>query len=231
MGHWTDLGVVILAALIQAGLQFGVGAMVALYHESARKHVVKQTRSLVSSFLAGAGTLTFLALATVTFVIANFFGGPLEPGVLAITVGILVGFAVVMWLFYYRTDVAGALWLPRPVANFVNARARTTESNTEAFSLGVLTMFGEAPFVIVLMILAGSSIADFGLAWRPVVVALYTVITIAPLVAIRSAVHNGHSAQLIEKWRLRNRVFLMVTTGLGFLVLAGFILAFRILGN
>jgi hypothetical protein len=231
MEYWLDLSIVGLAALVHATLQLGVGSLVLLYHESARKHVQKTTKSLVSSFMAGIGAMVFLGLASTAFVITNFFGGGLVVKILAAVIGLLVALAVTVWCFYYRAGSTSELWLPRSVAEFIDMRARMTESNTEAFSLGVLAYIGELPFVLILSVVAGNSLADLPELWRPVGAAIYTLIAILPLIVVRAAAKTGKTAQMIQKWRLNNQTFLIVVSGLGFATLGAFIFAFRVLGN
>jgi hypothetical protein len=229
MENLVDLGIIGLAALIHASFQLGTGSLVLLYHESARKHVQKTTKSLVSSYIAGIGTMTFLGLATTGFLILNTFGGAMPAGQLVGIIGILLLMALIVWLFYYRRGSEGELWLPRGVAKFISGRARATENNTEAFSLGLLTSFGEIPFVAVLMLVAGDGVAEVADHWRPIVVAIYTAIAILPMAVMRMAIHKGKTAQNIQAWRMHNRRFLLGISTLGFIVLAWFILAFRVL--
>jgi len=230
MENLVDIGIIALAALVHASLQLGIGSLVLLYHESSNRHVTDKTKSLVSSFLSGVGTIIFLALSSTAFLISNFFGGSLKVEILAIVITLLVAFACAMWFCYYRRGSTTELWLPKTVARYISSRARATNNNTEAFALGILTCFGEAPFVLILFMVAGNSIADFEMAWRPVVAALYTVVAILPLVVARLAIRKGKNAHDIQRWRIANRVFIMSMSGVGFLVLGAFLFAFRIMG-
>ena len=64
---------VFLAALIHASMQLGLGALLLLYHASLGKHIKKKTRNLVDSYIAGIGTLVFLGLGAVAFIIGRYF--------------------------------------------------------------------------------------------------------------------------------------------------------------
>ena len=64
---------VILAAFVQASLQLQLGSLLLLYHASLGKHVRKKTKSIVSSYIAGIGTLTFLAIAAISFMFDRYF--------------------------------------------------------------------------------------------------------------------------------------------------------------
>lgn len=56
---------VLLAALIHASLQVQLGTLLLLYHASLGKHIKKRTKTIVSSYIAGIGTLVFLSIAAV----------------------------------------------------------------------------------------------------------------------------------------------------------------------
>jgi len=230
MEYWLDLSIVALAAVVHATLQLGVGSLVLLYHESSRKHIRKATKSIVSSYIAGIGMMIFLGLASTAFVIHNFFTTGLALEVLAAVIGVLAAFAILIW-FFCRQNTSNEDHMPRKVAEFVDARARITENNTEAFSLGVLTYMGEMPFVLVLALVAGSSIAELPDMWRPIVAGLYTIVAILPMIIVRIAVKRGKTAIAMQKWRAHNKLFLLFVSGAGFAILGAFIFVFRVLGN
>ena len=143
---------VFLAAVIHATLQLELGTLLLLYHASLGKHVKKRTKNLVSSYIAGVGSLVFLGIAAVAFILDRYFEKPLWTEELIIVVAMLVALAIATWGFYYRRGKSTELWLPRSVARFIDKRAKETNSNTEAFSLGVLTSLAEMPFTLVLTV-------------------------------------------------------------------------------
>ena len=148
---------VFLAAVIHATLQLSLGALLLLYHASLGKHVRKKTRFLVDSYISGLGTLVFLSLGAIIFILDRYFGKPLYIEELVIVVGMLVALAIAAWFVYYRRGKSTELWLPRSVARFIDKRAKLTNSNTEAFSLGLLTSLAEMPFTLVLFVVAANS--------------------------------------------------------------------------
>ena len=230
MSEILSIATIALAGLVHATLQLGLSCLLLLYHESMGKHVRKRTRRLVSSFISGSGILVFLLLAATCFIISNIFNGALTAEILAIAIGILAALAIVMWFFYYKTSKSTELWLPKVVARFVDSRAKTTNSNTEAFSLGILTCFAELPFIIILILIAGNSILELPTTHQTLMVAVYTIISIIPFIVLRFAIRSGKTVVDIQKWRLRNKTFLRIISGVGFLVLGLFLFAFKILG-
>lgn len=223
------LGEVILAALVHASLQVQLGALLLLYHASLGKHVRKKTKTIVSSYIAGIGTLVFLGVAATCFLFDRYFGKALYPEEIVIVVSMLIAIAVIIWSFYYKRGKSTELWLPRSVANYIDRRAKQTESNTEAFSLGVLTSLAEMPFTLVLMVVAANSILKLPIFWQLIAVVVYTVIAILPPTILRFAVRRGESIANIQRWRVKHKLFMRVLSGVGFLVLGLFLFAFEVL--
>jgi hypothetical protein len=142
----------------------------------------------------------------------------------------LVALAIAAWAFYYRRGKSTELWLPRTVARFIDKRAKETNSNTEAFSLGVLTSLAEMPWTMVLFVVAANSIIVLPSECQLLAVALYTIITIIPPMVLRIAIRKGQTVVDIQRWRVKHKSFMRVITGVGFLVLGFFIFAFEVLG-
>lgn len=145
-----------------------------------------------------------------------------------IVVGMLVALAVATWAIYYRRGRSTELWLPRTVAKFIDNRAEATNSNTEAFSLGILTSLAEMPFTMVLFLIAGNSLLRLDPNQQLLAVAIYTILAVLPLVILRIAIRHGKTVVDVQRWRVNHKMFLRVITGLGFLALAIFIFGFEV---
>lgn len=220
---------VFLAAVIHATLQLELGALLLLYHASIGKHVRKKTKHLVSSYISGIGTLILLSLAAIAFAFDRYFGKALYVEELMIIVGMLVALAIASWIFYYRRGRSTELWLPRSVARFIDKRAKLTNSNTEAFSLGLLTSLAEMPFTLVLLVIAANSILELPYLHQLIAVAVYAIIAILPSIILRFAIRRGQTVVDIQRWRVKHKTFFRILTGAGFLVLAFFIFSFEVL--
>lgn len=220
---------VFLAAMIHATLQLSLGSLLLLYHASLGKHVKKKTRFLVDSYIAGLATLVFLMLATMIFILDRYFEKALYVEELVIVIGMLVALAIAMWVFYYRRGKSTELWLPRSVARFINRRAKETNSNTEAFSLGLLTSLAEMPFTIVLIVVAANSIMVLPPLYQILAVALYAVVTIIPPTILRLMIRKGQTVVDVQRWRVKHKMFFSILTGVGFLVLGFFLFTFEVL--
>lgn len=220
---------VVLAAFVHASLQVQLGSLLLLYHASLGKHVRKKTKTIVSFYIAGIATLVFLAVSATCFVFDRYFGKALYPEEIVIVVSMLVAIAFIVWIFYYKRGKSTELWLPRSVARFIDRRAKETNSKTEAFSLGVLTSLAEMPFTLVLFIVAANSVLKLHGAWQILAVLLYSLITIIPPIILRIFVHKGETITNIQRWRVKNKTFLRVLSGAGFLILAFFLFSFEVL--
>ena len=201
-----------------------------LYHASLGKHIKKKTRNLVSNYILGSALLVVLILSTIIFLIATFTNGSLSTKSLAILAAVLLMLAISIWLFYYRSRQTTELWLPKSISRYINRRAKLTESNIEAFSLGMLTAFAEMPFSIVLMIVAGNSVVLLPFEWQFLSVLGYAFVAILPLFILRVSIRRGNTVVDVQKWRLKNKNFFKVLSGTLFLTLAIFIIAFKVLG-
>ncbi len=220
---------VILAAFVHASLQVQLGSLLLLYHASLGKHVRKKTKTMVTAYIFGIATLVFLAVAAACFVFDRYFGKALYPEEIVVVVSMLVAIAVIVWGFYYKRGKSTELWLPRSVARFINRRAKETNSKTEAFSLGVLTSLAEMPFTLVLFIVAANSVLKLDGAWQIVAVLIYSFISIIPPIILRLCVRKGETIVNIQRWRVKNKTFLRILSGAGFLVLGIFLFSFEVL--
>lgn len=201
-----------------------------LYHASLGKHIKKKTRNLVSNYILGSALLVVLFLSTIIFLIATFTNGSLSTKSLAILAAVLLMLAISIWLFYYRSRQTTELWLPKSISRYINRRAKLTESNIEAFSLGMLTAFAEMPFSIILMVVAGNSVVLLPFEWQFLSVLGYAFVAILPLFILRVSIRRGNTVVDVQKWRLKNKNFFKVLSGTLFLTLAIFIIAFKVLG-
>ncbi len=226
----VQFGVILLAGIVHASLQLELGALLLLYHASLGKHIKQKTKDLVSNYILGSAMLVILFVSTIIFLISSVSYTSLSTESIAVLAAVLLMLAVLIWLFYYRSRQTTELWLPKSIARYINKRAKLTDSNIEAFSLGMLTAFSEMPFSLVLMVLAADSIVLMPFEIQFLVVLLYAFISVLPLFILRFFIKRGSTVVDIQKWRMRNRNFFKVLSGTLFLTLAIFVIAFRVLG-
>lgn len=220
---------VFLAAVVHATLQLQLGTLLLLYHSSIGKHVKKKTKNLIDSYISGVGTLVFLMLAAMVFILDRYFEKSLYIEEIVIVSGMLVALAIAVWAFYYRRGKSTELWLPRSVARFIDKRAKETNNNTEAFSLGMLTSLAEMPFTLVLLFVAANSIMKLPFLYQIIAVAVYTIITIIPPTVMRLAIRKGQTVVDVQRWRVKHKMFFRILSGVGFVVLGCFLFTFEVL--
>lgn len=231
MIDYASVGTVLLSALIHASLQLSLGSLLLLYHSSLGKHIRKKTKHLVTHFISGVTLMILLVLSSLCFAIAALSGGTLSPGWVLACSSILFVLAFCAWFLYYRSGRSTELWLPRSVSRFITFRAKITNSNTEAFSLGLLVGFAEMPFSLILSVVAANSILALPELWQIIMILVYTLIAISPLAILRLCIRRGQTVADVQKWRTKNKLFLKFLTGTGFLVLAVFLIAFEVMGR
>ncbi len=229
MIDFTSLGIIILAAATHATLQLGLGGLLLLYNASLGRNIKTTTKKLVGSFVLGFAVLIVLTTVATCFIVTWLTAGRgLAPIVLTSSTGALMALALAMWFMYYRKGSSTELWIPKNIANFIHARARTTKNNIEVFSLGALTVLAEFPFSAVLVLVASSSILELDAKHQMIAIMLYVLIVAMPLIVLRTAVRNGKTVVEIQKWRVKNKTFLRLISGLMYVVLAIFVLAFKV---
>lgn len=220
---------VFLAAVTHATLQLGIGTLLLLYHASLGRHVRKKTRFLADGYIAGVGLMVFLELAALAFILDRYFEKALYPEELIIVVGMLVALAIASWAFYYRRGKSTELWLPRSIAKYINHRAKETNNNIEAFSLGLLTTLAEMPFTIVLILVAANALLKLELLQQIIGLVIYSVIAVIPLIWLRLTIRRGQTVVTVQRWRVKHKMFFRLLTGVGFLVLGLYLFSFEVL--
>ena len=228
MVDFSAIAVIILSAIIHTTLQLGLGAMLLLYHASLGKHIKKRTKQLASNYILGSFTFTILMLTAVCFAIMNIYGQSLDLLCMFVLISILLALAISIWFFYYRSSRSTELWLPKTIARYINNRAKVTESNVESFSLGLLTSFAELPFSLALFVASANSVVGLPQAYRIVAIICYGLIVSLPQVLLKIFIKRGRTVVDVQKWRLKNKNFFKIISGVGFATLAVFLLAFKV---
>lgn len=231
MSDIISLGIIFLAALTHAFLQLGLGSLLLLYHASLGKHIRPKTRTLVSSFISGFGMIVLLSIAAACYILYSVFDGKSLPvELLCALIGIIFSVAIIMWTLYYRRGKTTELWIPKTIAKFISSRANVTNNNTEAFSLGLLSCFAEFPLSFALVVIAANSILELNIIERNIALVGYVIVVLLPLIIARFCIRRGKTVVDIQRWREQNKTFLRIISGLLFIVLGVFLIAYRVFG-
>ena len=230
MSEYVVFAIIILAGLIQASLQFGLGGLLMLFQNSFGQKTKKQTKKLVNRYIIGnAFFIMIMTMATAFLILRSF--ERLTPAMMLIVVLVLVLSAIGMWTFYYKRGKSTELWLPKSVRRYIRSRAKETNSRIEAFSLGMLSGFAEMPFSIMLYIVVANMALELHHGWQIVGILVYVLIAIAPTVVMKDYVKSGKALVSVQRWRIKNKNFIKFMGGVGFVVLATFVFMFYCLGE
>ena len=78
-----------------------------------------------------------------------------------------------------------------------------------------------------------ASPCQFSCGWVLMLMAalIYTAIAVSPLVVLRLGIRSGKTLADAQKWRRQNKTFFRILSGVGFLTLAVFLVAFEVMGR
>ena len=224
MSDLLSIATIALAGIVQASLQLSLGGLILLYHSSMGRHKRRKTRYLAKSYIWGAAAISFISVCAGAFLIQSLMGKALRQEWMTIAVGALAACAIVMYLLYYRKGRGTELWLPKTISSYITRRARRTNDNIEAFSLGMLSAFAELPITIAIYFIVANCLMNTSM---PLVAALiYVAIVVLPMFVLKLCIKSGRNVVAVQKWRIRNKAFAKIFSGSGFAVLALFIVAF-----
>ena len=232
MSDFVSLGIVLLCGVIIASLQLPLGTLFLLYHASMGKNIRAKTRRLSSSFISGVTLMFFLLISSACYLISLLsIGGTFSLVSLSVLFGALLALAIISWFFYYKRRSSTELWLPRRLSRFLNSRAKATSDISEAFSLGLLVPLSELLFSFVPILLAGNFILRLNSLYQATATVVFTFLAVLPLLILRLTIRSGKNLADVQRWRLKNKTFFRIFTGACYLVLAGFLLVFAIIGG
>ena len=228
----SSLAIVTLAALIHASFQLSVSVLTLLSgHAIGAKHSHARVLQLTSSYVAGVGVMTVLALSFISLLFLHFFGHEAPLYVWAITCGLLIGVGLAVWFFYYRREKGTSLWIPRSFARHLSDRSKATTSSAEAFSLGLTSVMSELLFIATPMIISALVLIQLPGAWQLIGIAIYSVISLLTLFSVWALISSGHRLSAIQKWREDNKHFLQFAAGGALAVLGFFVYVCKILSD
>lgn len=217
--------IIILAGLIHASFQLSVSMMTLMSgHALGRKASQARVRGLMRGFILGSMTMIALAVSFIALLITNV--SPLGMSLLgwAALCGLTAGVGVAVWVFYYRHRRTGTvLWLPRPFANYLSARARKTTLAVEAYGLGMVSIVAELLFAIAPLTLVAVLLGMLSRPEQLAGLALYTVVASLPLLIIYVVVGGGRSLARVQRWREANKRFLQFAAGSALVLLGGYL--------
>ena len=230
MDYLTIFSSVLLAALIHASFNLSVSVLTLLSgHTLSREKSQIRLVKLLFAFTFGAIIMNILLFCAFAFFAQTIFFDGIYLFIWLVLIGLLVGTGLAVWLFYYRrssTNKSGTeIWIPRGIAKYLNGRARKTKHSAEAFSLGLTSIISEIIFIFAPLLAATFATIQLPSHLQVVAVLLYAFISSLPTIVIACLICGGHSIAQIQVWREKNKRFFQFCSGLGLLILAGFLYA------
>lgn len=232
MQYFDSLAFIALAAAIHASFQLSVSMLTLMSgHSLSKKSSHGTLLRLAGGFVLGAMLMIALLLCFCAVILQNTLN-PIPSILYAAAGGLCVGVGVAVWLFYYRHRRSGTiLWIPRPIASFLEKRAKQTSYAAESFSLGMSSVIGELVFSCAPLIVASLILIPLPAPWQLGGIALYTIIASAPLGIIYLLIGGGHSLAKIQRWREMNKRFLQFTAGSALVILGSYVYIGAIYGS
>lgn len=224
--------VIAFAGLLHASFQLGVSLLTLLGgHSLGSKKSFQRLMQLNLAYVSGATVITILLFCSLSYIgLLTLQNNTQTAWFVLSLLNMIIGISVMV--FYYRKEKGTGLWIPRPMAKYLTDRTKKTKHSAEAFTLGAGSVLAEIPFLIgplsiaVLYTLTQNSASEQALG-----MALYSLISLAPLLIILGLVGSGHKISSIQRWREDNKLFLQYCAGSGLVILGGFVFVDKFLGG
>ena len=120
------------------------------------------------------------------------------------------------------------LWIPNFMAKYFKKRAGKVDTVAEGMALGMTAALGELPFSLVLVLVAANSLLGLPRAGIIIAIAGYALITVMPLLITKMLIKSGRTLADVQRWRVKNKMFFRIFTGILYLILAIFLVAFKV---
>ena len=212
--------IVAVAALIHASFQLSVSMLTLLSsHTIGAKRSHGRLLGLTSAFTLGVFVMTLLIISSVALFVQLMQPLTDSTALWVAACGLLLGLGIAVWVFYYRKEQGTALWLPRGMARYLSDRTKATKQSSEAFGLGISSVFAELLFIFAPMLIAALVLLQLEPFWQLLGIAIYALLSLFPLMLVTGLVGSGHKISHIQRWREQNKSFLQFIGGSGLIVL------------
>jgi hypothetical protein len=216
----NSFAIIAFAALIHASFQLSVSMLTLMSgHAIGSKSSHAKLLRLTNTFSLGVAIMTLLIFSFIAFVLQQYFAAAVPAIAWASASGLLIGLGVAVWVFYYRRNPGTSLWIPRGMARYLSDRTKNTKHSAEALGLGMSSVIGELIFIFAPMAISALALLQLEPGLQLIGVAMYTFISLLPLLIVNGLIGSGHKLSTIQKWRENNKRFLQFAAGSGLLIL------------
>lgn len=225
MSILTSLGILFLAMLILAFLQFIPSIFALSFHFLMGRYSTRKASDAATFFILGTETSIAILMFLFYFILSDpaIFTFILTNRLLAwIVVGILIALSLTFFFFYCHKKHSIELFIPRKVATSYYNKAKTIKTRSDAFVLGIVCIIPELLFTLPLYLLAAIEILKIGVdsVQSASLIILFSLLTILPLIIIHSLFsHQTNLADFI-KFRHKNKTLFRVIISLLYLFIA-----------
>lgn len=230
MKELVDILVIAFAAITSASLQLGAGTLLLIYHEGLGRKVPKRVRRVTWGYIFGALLFSALVVAATMLIMLIIAGGPLNIDGLVVLISLAIAMSLVVLFLYYRRGKNTLLWIPDWIAKYLRRRAGKADTMAEGVALGMTTMLGELMFSLPLVLIVADSLLNLPRVVTILAIVGYGLITVVPLLIMKVVIRNGRTLVDIQRWRVKNKTFFRIFTGICYLAIAVFLIAFKLLG-
>jgi hypothetical protein len=216
----NSFAIIAFAALIHASFQLSVSMLTLMSgHTIGSKSSHAKLLRLTNTFSLGVAIMTLLIFSFIAFVLQQYFDAAVPAIAWASASGLLIGLGVAVWAFYYRRNPGTSLWIPRGMARYLSDRTKSTKHSAEALGLGMSSVIGELIFIFAPMAIGALALLQLEPELQLIGAAMYTFVSLLPLLMVNGLIGSGHKLSSIQKWRENNKRFLQFAAGSGLLIL------------
>ena len=238
MSVLTSLGILILAVFACGFLQLVPGIFLSFYHYASAKNSRDAALNLSSFFIVGRALIAMLILFLTYFAFYHFlidnptFNIEILYWVLA---GILALLGVFIFFFYYRRSKnTTELFISRKFARSILEKTRKAKKPSDIFVLGMAAGIPEIIFVLpvyAVLILEIINFPSANVLYHPLLFFTFILLSMTSTLAIRGQFYRGHKNLAdIERARVKNKLYYRIMLSVSYILLAAFIISFRIFG-
>lgn len=235
MSVLTSLGILILAVFACGFLQLAPSIFAIFYHYASAKNSRDNTLNLSGFFIVGQMMMTMVILFVIYFALYHFL---LDNPLLNINVfywilaGILALLGLFLLIFYYRKSEGTELFLSRKMAKNITGRARSAKKASDVFALGMTSGIFELVFTLPVYIVVILEIINFesdNVLYQPLLFFSFVIFSMMSTFATRGQFYRQRkNLAEIVRMRKKNKTFYRIMLGTSFILLAVFIVSFRI---
>ena len=236
MSVLTSLGILTLALFACGFLRLVPNIFAIFYHYASAKNSRDNTLKLSGFFVVGHMMMTMVILFLIYFILYHFL---LDNPLLNVNIfywviaGILALLSLFLFFFYYRRGKGTRLFLGRKLAKNISLRARNASKKpSDVFALGMTAGIFELIFVLPVYVVVILEIINFesdNILYQPLLFFTFVILSMASTFAMRGQFYRKRkNLAEIHRAQVKNRTFYRIMLSASFLLLAVFIVSFRI---